>query len=161
MFVEVKQIIFAGKKTYDIFDEQNMKKKNEKISITDYQPSNCAWWGFKTSGFFRARGTRSVPWLLFRLLFRVSFGRSTGLPCWSTGWGHRAWCSIFQHCFVAFGWQTYTIPVTSLVHDRQNVLGLLLQEETMHCPWKGPVSPDLLKIWFPASSGKIGIESNL
>ena len=43
MFVEVKQIIFAGKKTYDIFDEQNMKKKNEKISITDYQPSNCAW----------------------------------------------------------------------------------------------------------------------
>jgi len=41
--VEVKQIIFAVKKIYDIFDEQNLKKKNEKISITDYQPYNCAW----------------------------------------------------------------------------------------------------------------------
>ena len=132
--------------------------ENGKENIN--QSSNCAWWGFNASGFFWARGTRSVPWLLCRFRLRVRFGRLIGLPCWSTGWGHRAWCRISQHCFVALGLQTYTIPVTSLVHDRQNVLGLLLQEETMHCPWKGPVSPDLLKIWFPASSGKIGIESN-
>ena len=42
ILVEVNEIIFAVKKIYHIFDEQHMKKKNEKISITDYQPSNCA-----------------------------------------------------------------------------------------------------------------------
>ena len=160
ILVEVNEIIFAVKKIYHIFDEQHMKKKNEKIFITDYQPSNCAWWGFNTSDFLWAGGTRWVPWLLFRLRFRVSFGRSMGLPCWSTGWGHRDWCSIFQYFFVALGLQTYTIPVTSLVQDGQNVFGLLLQKEIMHCPWKGLVTPAILRIWFPTSSGKIGIESN-
>ena len=76
----------------------------------EIQSSNCAWCAFSTSGFRWAGGTRSVPRLLFLLRFRVSFGRSIGLPCWSTGWGQRAWCKIFQHYFVALGLQMCTIP---------------------------------------------------
>ena len=134
------------------------RSENGKENIN--QSSNCTWWGFNTSGFFRARGTRSVPWLLFRLRFRVRFGRSIGLPCWSTGWGHRAWCRISQHCFVALGLQTYTIPRTSPEQAWQNVRGLLLQPPTMHCPWNFPEFPPLLKVWFLASSGSIGIDCN-
>ena len=65
--------------------------------------------------------------------------------------------------FVALGLQTYTIPVnpvTSFAQDRQNVFGLLLQKGEMHCPWKGPVTPAVLKIGFLILSDKIGIESN-
>ena len=153
----VEKTIFLSLQCVDGITTFKYEKQNwENI----YQPSNCAWWGFNTNGFFWAGETRWVPWLLFRLRFRVSLGRSMGLPCWSTGWGHRAWCNIFQHCLVALGLQTYTIPGTSLVHDRQNVLGWLLQSGTMHWPWKGPVNPPLLKVWFPASWGRIGIESN-
>ena len=57
--------------------------------------------------------------------------------------------------FVTLGLQTYTIPVTFFVQDKQNVFGLLLQEGTMHCPWKGPVRPAVLKIRFPPHSVKL------
>jgi len=51
--------------------------------------------------------------------------------------------SIF---FLTLGLQTHTIHVTSLVQDGQNVFGFLLQKGKMHCHWKGPVTPAVLKI---------------
>ena len=124
------------------FDDVIWKMISIGKNYNEYQPSNCAWWRFSARGLFWARGTRSVPRLLFLLHFRVSFAGSIRLPCWSTGWGHLAWCQIFQHCFVALGLQTFTIPGTSLVHAWQNVEGVPEHEATMHRPTfpKGMIS---------------------
>ena len=59
-----------------------MKNKIEKIFIS---PLTVHGEDSTPMAFFWARETRWVSWLLFRPRFRVSLGRSMGLPCWSTG----------------------------------------------------------------------------
>lgn len=134
----------------------------KRASYHKFQFSSWAWCGFKTRGFFTALGTLSVPRLLFRFLFRVSFGRTIGLPCESTEVGLRAWWSISQQRLLLDGLQIYTMPVTSRVQPRQNVVGFDLQPGTIQEPWKPPFIPPFPHVCQPASSSelRIGKHSN-